>query len=246
MYKSHKLVLITLLFLTAACKEGSQPAVDNAPQKSSKEYNAEKKAIDESLPNIGLLVFEGVLTTEVTASMDVFAKHSQDGKLLFNVFTVAETAAPFRSEEGLAMVPDFTYDTTPELDVLFVPSGYDMHGQVNNPKTLDFIRRQNAKTQYTVSNCAGAQLIGASGIAKGKRIVTYIGGGRELQETYPDLKVQDDSLVTFVEDGKFLSSNGNLASYISALKLLEKMAGKAHRKYVEEYLYLERLKNWDE
>jgi transcriptional regulator GlxA family with amidase domain len=213
---------------------------------SEKEHGIYRKAVVDSLPKIGLLVFDGVLTTEVTAAMDVFAKMSEGGTRLFNVFTIAESKESFRSEEGLVMIPDFTYEDTPELDVLFVPSGYDMHAQVNNAKTLDFIRTQNANTKYTVSNCAGAQLIGASGIAAGKKIVTYIGGGKELQEAHPDLKVQNDSLVTFVEDGKFLSSNGNLASYISALQLLEKLAGAEHRKYVEGYLYMERLKNWGE
>jgi hypothetical protein len=53
-------------------------------------------------------------------------------------------------------------------------------------------------------------------------------------------------LVTFIEDGKFLSSNGNLASYISALELLEKMTSPAHREFVESYLYLDRLKRWNE
>ncbi|HET8735250.1 MAG TPA: DJ-1/PfpI family protein [Pricia sp.] len=187
------------MILSASCKDDPQPIGNGTQQESPKKENGiVTKVVVDSLPNIGLLVFDGVLTTEVTASMDVFAKLSKDGKQLFNVFTVAESKEPFRSEEGLAMIPDFTYDTTPELDVLFVPSGNDMHGQVNNPKTLDFIRAQNAHTEYTVSNCAGAQLIGASGIAKGKRIVTYIGGGRELQETYPDLKVQDDLATNFV------------------------------------------------
>jgi transcriptional regulator GlxA family with amidase domain len=204
------------------------------------------KVIHDSLPNIGLLVFEGVLTTEVTASMDVLAKKSKNGAQLFNVFTIAESQSPLRSEEGLAIIPDFTYANAPQLDVLFVPSGYDMYGQVNNPKTLDFIRQQNRHTRYTVSNCAGAQLIGASAIAKGKRIVTYVGGGKELQATYPKLKVQNDSLVTYVEDGKLLSSNGNLASYISALNLLEKMTNSEHRDYVEAYLYLDRLQDWSD
>jgi transcriptional regulator GlxA family with amidase domain len=95
-----------------------------------------------------------------------------------------------------------------------------------------------------VSNCAGAQLIGASGIADGKKIVTYIGGGKELQKEYPKLLVQNDSLISFVEDGKFLSANGNLASYIAALELLERLSGKAHREYVESSLYLQRLKEW--
>lgn len=95
-----------------------------------------------------------------------------------------------------------------------------------------------------MSNCAGATLIGESGIADGKKIVTWIGGGVDLQKNYPNLKVEDDAKVSYMEDGKFLSSNGNLASYISSLELLEKLSSKKHRKFVESYLYLERLQNW--
>src|SRR5690606_5426102 len=131
-----------------------------------------------------------------------------------------------------------------KLTALFVPSAYDMYAQVHNKKIVDFIKRKNNETEYTVSNCAGAQLIGESGIADGKKIVTWIGGGTQLQKDYPNLKVQNDSLVTFVQDGKFMSSNGNLASYISALTLLEIMTDEQHRKFVESYLYLDRLQNW--
>lgn len=126
----------------------------------------------------------------------------------------------------------------------FVPSAYDMYAQVHNPKIIGFIKEKNKETLYTVSNCAGAQLIGASGIADGYKIVTWIGGGEQLQKDYPNLKVQDDSAVTFVEDGKFSSSNGNLASYITALQLLEKTTSVEHRKFVESYLYLDRLQDW--
>jgi len=102
----------------------------------------------------------------------------------------------------------------------------------------------NKNTDYTVSNCAGATLIGEAGIADGRRIVTWIGGGADLQKNYPNLKVQDDSKVSFVEDGKFMSSNGNLATYISSLELLEKLTNREHRKFVESHLYLDRLQQW--
>ncbi len=199
------------------------------------------KPINDSLPIIGLLMYNGVLTTEVTATADVFTKHTEAGKQLFNVITIAETSDPIVSEEGLKIVPDYTFENCPKLDVLFVPSAYDMYTQVHNPKIVDFIKEQNKNTKYTVSNCAGAQLIGASGIADGKKIVTYIGGGEQLQKDYPNLKVQDDKVVRYMEDGKFLSSNGNLISYVSALNLLKKMAGQKQVDFVESYIYLKEL-----
>ncbi len=202
------------------------------------------KPFNPDLPTIGLLMYNGVLQSEVVATSDVFAKPSVDGEQLFNVITIAETENSITTEEGMHFVPDYTFDNCPKLTALFVPSAYDMYAQVHNAKIVDFIKAKNEETQYVVSNCAGAQLIGASGIADGHKIVTWIGGGVDLQKDYPNLKVQNDSLVTFVEDGKFSSSNGNLASYISALNLVEKMTSAEHREFVESYLYLDRLQNW--
>ncbi|RXG29651.1 DJ-1/PfpI family protein [Leeuwenhoekiella palythoae] len=203
------------------------------------------KPFNTELPTIGLLMYNGVLQSEVVATSDVFAKPTEAGEQLFNVITIAETTNPITTEEGLHLVPDYTVENCPKLTALFVPSAYDMYAQVHNEALVNFIKQKNEETQYTVSNCAGAQLIGASGIAKGHKIVTYIGGGTQLQKDYPELLVQNDSLVTFAEDGKFLSSNGNLASYISALELLEKMTDAHHREFVESYLYLDRLQNWE-
>lgn len=223
-------LIIALTITVFACKQRSR---------------TQQKELDNNLPTIGLILYEGVLITEATAPMDVFSKHTEDGTKLFNVVTIAEAATPLLTEEGLTVVPDFTFENSPKLDVLFVPSAYDMWTQVHNETIVEFIKKKNKETQYTVSNCGGAQLIGASGIADGKKIVTWIGGGEQLQIDYPNLMVQDDAKVTYVEDGKFLSSNGNLATYLSSLELLEKMTSTEHRAFVESYLYLNRLKDWN-
>lgn len=221
------------------------PEIINTEQ-STDTLSKHLKPFNPELPTIGLLMYHGVLQSEVIATSDVFAKPTEDGKQLFNVISIAETTNPITTEEGMHFVPDYTFEDCPKLTALFVPSAYDMYAQVHNKKIVDFIKKKNKETEYTVSNCAGAQLIGATGIADGKNIVTWIGGGEQLQKDYPNLNVQNDSLVTFVRDGKFLSSNGNLASYISALELVELMTSPEHREFVESYLYLDRLQNWKE
>ncbi|SMP55580.1 DJ-1/PfpI family protein [Neorhodopirellula lusitana] len=251
--------LVLALFVVAVVYESGEvpqtanaapPAQDIAtsPQGETCVINLEKrrKTFDESLPTIGVILFDDVLMTEVTAPIDVFSKPRENGTALFNVVTVAETLQPVSTESGLRMLPDYTFSDCPKLTVLVVPSAYDMTATVDNDEIVRFIKKQNAHSDFTMSNCAGSQLIGESGIADGRKIVTYIGGGGDLQENYPALQVQDDQTVSFVEDGKFLSSNGNLASYISSLELLEKMSSKEHRDFVESYLYLERLTKWDQ
>ena len=246
-------IIVLLIFATAlvTCESNKSKISPhseniNSTEKETDTLTKHLKPFVAELPTIGLLMYNGVLQSEVIATSDVFAKPTEDGKQLFNVITIAETSNTIVTEEGMKFVPDYTFENCPKLEALFVPSAYDMYAQVHNDKIVDFIKRKNKETKYIVSNCAGAQLIGKSGIAEGKKIVTWIGGGKQLQIDYPNLKVQNDSLITFVEDGKFSSSNGNLASYISALNLVEKMTSSAHRKFVESYLYLDRLQNWRE
>ncbi len=249
----RKIGIITMIFaiIMVGCNnDRSKIKVEN-PEFTKTGHGADTltkhlKPFDPELPTIGLLMYNGVLQSEVIATSDVFAKPSEDGKQLFNVVSIAETESPITTEEGMHFVPDHTFENCPRLTALFVPSAYDMYAQVHNEKIVNFIKRKNEETEYTVSNCAGAQLIGKSGIADGHKIVAWIGGGEQLQKDYPNLIVQNDSLITFVADGKFSSSNGNLASYVTALNLVEKMTSPEHRKFVESYLYLDRLQDWKE
>lgn len=258
--KVVSLALILMLPVTYGCNSKKTATSDSTDVQSTVLSSGESqdatctiqnvvggdKVFDDKLLTIGVLVFNDVLMTEVTAPIDVFSKPSESGKPLFNVISIAQSLEPVTFDSGLRMLPEYTFDDCPKLDVLVVPSSYDMSETVKDVRIVDFIKDQNSNTKFTMSNCGGAQLIGESGIANGKKIVTYIGGGKDLQEAYPKLEVQDDGNVTYVEDGKFLSSNGNLASYISALKLLEKMTNKEHRDFVESYLYLKRLRNWQD
>lgn len=240
------MIFATISISCKSDKSKSKTEIDNlnAIEMQSDTLTKHLKPFKAEIPTIGLLMYSGVLQSEVMATSDVFAKPNEAGEQLFNVITIAETDKPITTEEGIRILPDYTFDNCPILTALFVPSAYDMYAQVHNDRIINFIRAKNQETKFTISNCAGAQLIGKSGIADGHKIVTWIGGGEQLQKDYPNLKVQNDSLVTFVEDGKFSSSNGNLASYISALNLLEKMTNPEHRKFVESYLYLDRLQEW--
>lgn len=247
MKKTAFLLNALLVFILISCSPvTSNNEIENEEGENIVETQSKHiRTFNPELPTIGLLMYDGVLQGEVIATSDVFAKPTVDGQHIFNVITIAETELPITTEEGVRIIPDCSFENCPDLTALFIPSAYDMYAQVHNENIIDFIRAKNEKTEYTVSNCAGAQLIGASGIADGHKIVTWIGGGEQLQKAYPNLIVQDDSVVTFVEDGKFSSSNGNLASYISALNLLEKMTSADHREFVESYLYLDRLQNWE-
>lgn len=237
----QSLLYLLFVLISLSCSNKQEGKTDETlTQKAPVEM---KKAINESLPTIGILIFEGVIMNEVMAPLDVFSKTTPEGASLFNVVIIAKENKTYQSAQGLNIVPDYTIDNTPELKVLVVPSSYTPSKQTSDQALVEFIKKQNQTTDYIASHCAGAFLIGETGIANDKEIVTYVSGGESLQAAYPDLKVADDSQIAVVEDGKFISSNGNLVSYIASLDLLEKLSSSEQRKYVEKSLLIDRLRN---
>ena len=72
---------VLLAGITFACSE-TKPA--HEPQTQSKM----QKEINPDIPTIGILIFEGFLTNEIAAPLDVFTKTDPDGNALFNVVTI--------------------------------------------------------------------------------------------------------------------------------------------------------------
>ncbi len=195
-----------------------------------------------SLPTIGILIFDGFLCNEVVAPLDTFSRKDSTGKQLFKVVLIGKENRAYESEEGLKVLPDYTFESSPLVNVLVIPGSMNPDDQVNDPQLLSYIKKLNETAEYITSHCSGAFVLGASGIAGGRKVVTYCGGSKALQDNYPNLLVQDDKTTTTVRDGRFFSSNGNLVSYTSCLELLETLTCAEHRQYVESELLINKLK----
>ncbi|MEQ8904725.1 DJ-1/PfpI family protein [Ekhidna sp.] len=230
--------IIQMVLLTGIAFACSNQKPDLEPQPQHKM----QKEINPDIPTIGILIFEGFLTNEIAAPLDVFTKSDANGNVLFNVITIAKETKTYVSEEGLGIVPDMLIEEAPELKVLIVPSSFRPDLQVADSAMIQFIRKQNQSADYIASHCAGALMLGQSGIANNKKIVTYVGGAERLQENYPALLVQNDEEVDYILDGNIMSSNGSLVSYPASLALLEKLTSAEHRKYVENELLYHKLK----
>ena len=110
--------LITIIFTSCnnmnTSKETAQQETAQ-PEVASDTLTAHLKEFNPDLPTIGLLMYNGVLQSEVVATSDVFAKPTEDGKQIFNVITISETGKPITTEEGLRLIPDYTFDNCPKL-----------------------------------------------------------------------------------------------------------------------------------
>ena len=190
---------------------------------------------------IGILVFDGVLTSDVTAPAEVFGAATK--KAWFSSYEVVTIAASnnkaIKTEEGLKMVADYTIGDPIQLDVLIVPSSYKMTPLEQNKELIAFIKKQGSKVKWLASNCSGALLLAQAGLLDGKKATTWYGGEKELASSYPKVNVQYDQNV--VIDGNLITSNGGAVSYQASLALLAKMTSPKFAQEISDAIQLPRL-----
>ena len=197
-------------------------------------------------PHIGILIFDGVLTSDVVAPAEVFGVASRQAwfKDYNVVFISVEDKKQISTEEGLVLTPDYHIGNVPALDVLILPSSYEMKWLFKNEKLTAFIQGQSKSVAWLASNCSGAFLLANAGLLDGKKATTWYGGEKDLQKAYPNVNVIEDQ--NLVVDGNIITSNGSLVSYQAALVLLAKMSSKSRAKEVFDALQMARITNWSD
>jgi transcriptional regulator GlxA family with amidase domain len=195
---------------------------------------------------IGIIVFDGVLTSEVIGPAEVFAIASQQD--WFNgtqVLLIGVDAQPtIQTEEGIRINVDRTIADDLALDVLLVPGGNDMSQLLQHEQLNTFIRKHDASAQWLGSVCAGAFLLGNAGVLDGKQATTWFGGEASLQAQFPAIHVVHDQPI--VLDQRRMTANGGLVGYQAALVLVGQLSTAEHAQQVYKSLSMDRLASWAE
>jgi len=190
---------------------------------------------------IGIVVFDGVLTSDVTAPAEVFgAATKQSWFTDYDVKMIGITKSKtITTAEGLTLQVDGNIYDEHSLTVLLLPSSYDMDPLLKNKELIQFIQTQSSQVDWLASNCSGAYLLSEAGLLDGKKATTWAGGEADLQKQYPNVNVQFDT--NYVIDGNIITSNGSLVSYTAATKLLSLMSSESLANEVFDALQMGRL-----
>ncbi|OMH33578.1 DJ-1/PfpI family protein [Motiliproteus sp. MSK22-1] len=191
---------------------------------------------------IGILVFDGVLTSDITAPIEVFGIASKQSWFAdYETITIAvDNKSLIETEEGLLLKTDAMLKDRPEVDVLLVPSSYDMAPLLANKTLISYIQKTAEKAEWMASNCSGAFLLAEAGVLDGKQATTWAGGEQGLKSEYPQVDVQFDR--NYVKDEKVITSNGSVVSYEAALALLAELSSPDRAKDVADALQFSRVR----
>jgi cyclohexyl-isocyanide hydratase len=118
--------------------------------------------------SIGIVLFPDVTQLDVTGPYEILARMPGT-----KVHLVAATLAAVRSEHGLTILPDVTFDTAPALDVVCVPGGIGVDIAMEDAPLLRFLQNQARHARYVTSVCTGALVLGAAGLLQGYRATTH-------------------------------------------------------------------------
>jgi transcriptional regulator GlxA family with amidase domain len=174
--------------------------------------------------NVAILLFEGVEVLDFCGPLEVFSVSGQEQSLPpFHVYTVAETAAPIRTINGLSVNPAFEFSNCPPPHILIVPGGQGTRKQIYNAVLLDWISDQAKQVELLISVCTGALLLGKAGLLDGLSATTHHSAIALLKEIAPKATVLENKRI--VDNGKIVLSAGISAGIDLSLHVVRRLLG---------------------
>ncbi len=165
----------------------------------------------------GMLVFPNLTQLDLTGPYEILARLPGS-----EVSLIWKTRDAVRTEHGLTILPDATFDSCGPLDLLLVPGGGGMNPLLEDAETLDFVRRAAATARYVVGICTGSLVLGAAGLLRGRRAGTHW-TAREFLAAFGAVPVAERVVV----DGNIFTGGGVTAGIDVALRVAEAVAGRA-------------------
>lgn len=173
---------------------------------------------------VGILIFHDVEVLDFCGPFEVFSvtrlneQRRREDASPFQVVLIAETKDPVVASGGLRVLPDYTLDDCPRLDILVVPGGWGTRKEINNEKLLNWIRARASEVETLSSVCTGSVLLGKAGLLDGRRATTHWRALSWMREVLPQVIVEDSWHV--VVDDNIYTSAGISAGIDMALRIV--------------------------
>jgi len=196
-----------------------------------------------SRPTIGIVLFPHAEELDFVGPWEVFtmAQHAAmpdfdpaSSKDDLGVYLIAESAEPVRCAKGMRVLPDYTFDTAPRLDVVLVPGGMGTRTEIENPVLLEWLAKVSAQCEWVTSVCTGSMLLHGAGLTSGKRITTHWGFVDALRELATESTVLDN--VRYVRDGNVVTAAGVSAGIDMALWLTGQIWSVEHARNTQRFI----------
>jgi transcriptional regulator GlxA family with amidase domain len=174
----------------------------------------------------GFVIVDGVYNTELMAPWDVFqhVRYHTGGQPAIDVVAISPDGGPVTTAEGLRILPHHGFADAPPIDILVVPSAEGSRdSDLENQALIDFVRDRGEDARFVVSLCWGAFLLAHAGLLEDRACTTFPSDYQRFAESFPGARLHVN--VSFVHEGRFLTSEGGAQSYLAAMYLVDLLFG---------------------
>jgi transcriptional regulator GlxA family with amidase domain len=175
---------------------------------------------------VGVLLFPEVELLDYCGPLEVFtvaARLLERPIPSLHVFTIAEREGPLKTRAGSRVLPDYTLESHPRIDILVVPGGWGTRREVDNAQLISWIGGVMATAQITASVCTGVFLLARTGRLGRREVTTHWASLDRLATDFPELIVA--SGVRWVDTGDVVTSAGISAGIDMSLHLVARLFG---------------------
>jgi transcriptional regulator GlxA family with amidase domain len=190
---------------------------------------------DATAVRIGIALFEGAEELDFAGPWEVLAAWANqwpDDNV--EVFTVSDGLEPVRCAKGLRVVPDHTWDTAGQLDVLVYPGGMGTRPQLGDESVRARLRGIAGAGTLMTSVCTGALVYADAGLLDSRPATTYWAQLDLLASLGRDIDVRGDA--RFVDDGNVVTAAGVSAGIDMALHLVARLHSQERARDVRRYI----------
>ena len=173
---------------------------------------------------VGIVVFEDIEVLDFCGPFEVFSvtrlseERRREEPSPFEVLLVAENPGPVTTTGAMKVLPHFTFENCPRLDIVVCPGGWGTRRELKNPIMLDWLRARAAEVETLTAVCTGSILLGFVGLLDGLHATTHWRSLDWMRGSFPSVTVEDGK--HFVKDGNVFTSAGISAGIDMSLKVV--------------------------
>jgi len=168
---------------------------------------------------IGVVLFPGFEMLDACGPMEIWGNLKDQ----VNLVTVAKSAGPVNTAQGVEMVARHSFADCPKLDLLLVPGGFGVKRLLKDEETLTWLRQRSAQCEITMSVCNGASVLAAAGLLDDRPATTNKAYWK--MATKPGPKVKWVPQARWVDDGNMVTSSGVSAGIDMTLHVVSRLFG---------------------
>ncbi len=170
--------------------------------------------------NIGIYIYDDAEVLDFAGPFEVFSTAKRLGAPNWSVFLVAEKAEPVKARGGFSVLPQYSIERHPDIDLLVVVGGVHTE-EMHKENVLQWIAAVDQNASRVVSVCTGVFLLANAGLLTAMPVTTHWEDIPDLKQAFPDLKVVDDQ--RWVTCGKYTTSGGISAGIDMSLYLVSQL-----------------------